>query len=73
LQLDVIALDDALKKLAQFDPQQSKIVELRFFGELSIEETAEALGLSTATVKRDWAVAKGWLFREMTTGGAGAS
>lgn len=73
LQLDVIALDDALKKLAQFDPQQSKIVELRFFGELSIEETAEAMGLSTATVKRDWAVAKGWLFREMTAGGAGAS
>lgn len=66
--LDLIALDDALNKLASFDEQQSKIVELRFFGELSIEETAEVLGISPATVKRDWAVAKAWLFRQMSTG-----
>ena len=64
--LDLIALDDALTKLASFDEQQSKIVELRFFGELSIEETAEVLGISPATVKRDWAVAKAWLFRQMS-------
>jgi RNA polymerase sigma factor (TIGR02999 family) len=65
--LDLIALDDALTKLAGFDEQQSKIVELRFFGELSIEETAEVLGISPATVKRDWAVAKAWLFRQMSS------
>jgi RNA polymerase sigma factor (TIGR02999 family) len=65
--LDLIALDDALTKLAGFDQQQSKIVELRFFGELSIEETAEVLGISPATVKRDWAVAKAWLFRQMSS------
>lgn len=68
--LDLIALDDALTKLAAFDGQQSKIVELRFFGELSIEETAEVLGISPATVKRDWAVAKAWLFRQMSSAGS---
>ena len=68
--LDLIALDDALNKLASFDEQQSKIVELRFFGELSIEETAEVLGISPATVKRDWAVAKAWLFRQMSSVGS---
>lgn len=68
--LDLIALDDALNKLAGFDEQQSKIVELRFFGELSIEETAEVLGISPATVKRDWAVAKAWLFRQMSSAGS---
>jgi len=52
--LDIIALDDALKLLAELDPQQSKVIELRFFGGLSIEETAEALGISPATVKREW-------------------
>ncbi len=71
--IDLIALDDALNKLAEFDPQQGRIVELRFFGELSIEETAEVLGVSPATVKRDWAVAKGWLFRQMSTGRPDAS
>jgi len=64
--IDLIALDAALDKLAELDPQQSRIVELRFFGELSIEETAEVAGVSPATVKREWALAKGWLFREMT-------
>jgi RNA polymerase sigma factor (TIGR02999 family) len=64
--LDLLALDDALTGLARLDPQQSRIVELRFFGGLSIEETAEVLGLSAATVKRDWSTARVWLHREMT-------
>lgn len=63
--LDVIALDEALTNLARFDPQQSRIVELRFFAGLSIEDTSEILKISPATVKRDWAMAKAWLFREM--------
>jgi len=62
---EIIALDDALKTLAKVDPQQSRIVELRFFGGLSIEETAEIVGVSPATVKRDWVTAKAWLFREL--------
>jgi len=65
-EMDLIALDDALNRLAGMDPQQSRIVELRFFGGLSIEETAEALRVSPATVKRDWAFARAWLYREMT-------
>ena len=64
--LDLITLDDALDGLARLDPQQSRIVELRFFGGLSIEETAEVMGLSPATVKRHWATARLWLQREMT-------
>ena len=67
--LDVVKLDDALVALAAFDPQQSRIVELRFFGGLSIEETAEVIGISPATVKRDWSMAKAWLHREMQAGG----
>ena len=67
VQLDVVALDDALSKLAQLDPQQERIVELRFFTGLSIEETAEALSISPATVKRDWATGRAWLYREMTS------
>lgn len=63
--LDLIALDDALGSLAQFDPQQSRVIELRFFAGLTIEETAEALGISPATVKRDWVTAKAWLFNEL--------
>ena len=55
--LDLTELDDALKGLAQLDPQQSRIVELRFFGGLTIEETAQALKISPATVKREWATA----------------
>jgi RNA polymerase sigma factor (TIGR02999 family) len=64
--LDLVALDDALNSLADLDPQQSRIVELRFFGGLSIEETAEVVHVSPATVKRDWSSAKAWLYREMT-------
>lgn len=63
---DVIALDDALTDLARVDEQQSRVVELRFFGGLTTEETAEVLGISASTVKRDWNVAKAWLTREMT-------
>jgi len=64
-----VALDDALKLLAQMDAQQAKIVELRFFGGLSVEDSAEALGISESTVKRDWASARAWLYREITEGG----
>jgi RNA polymerase sigma factor (TIGR02999 family) len=63
--VDLVALDDALKGLAQLDAQQSRIVELRFFGGLTIEETAQVLGISPATVKRDWATARVWLHHEM--------
>lgn len=69
--LDLVRLDDALKALAEFDPQQARAVELRFFGGLTIEETAEVLGVSTATVKRDWMIAKAWLRRELTGGRLG--
>ena len=61
----MVALDDALKKLARFDPQQSRIVELRFFGGLTIDETAEALSISPATIKREWVSAKAWLYQEL--------
>jgi RNA polymerase sigma factor (TIGR02999 family) len=64
--LDAVALDTALQKLEALDPDQGRIVELRFFGGLTVEETAAALGISPATVKREWAVAKGWLYRELT-------
>jgi RNA polymerase sigma factor (TIGR02999 family) len=63
---DLLALDDALEALARLDPQQSRIVELRFFGGLSIEETAEVLNLSPATVKRYWSTARVWLHRELS-------
>jgi len=63
--VDLKALDDALKGLARLDPQQSRIVELRFFGGLTIEETALALKISPATVKREWATARVWLHHEM--------
>ena len=64
--VDLIALDDALKDLARLDREQSRIVELRFFGGLSIEEMAEVLGISPATVKRHWSTARLWLHREMS-------
>lgn len=64
---DVVALDDALKSLAEVDPRQSQIVELRFFGGLSIEETAEVLAVSPGTVMRDWTLAKAWLRRAVTS------
>jgi len=63
--LDLLALDDALNGLAQISPQQSQIIELRFFSGLSIEDTSEVLGISPATVKRSWTAARAWLFREM--------
>ena len=63
--VDLVALDRALASLAELDPQQAKIVELRFFGGLSVEETAEALDISPATVKRHWTIAKAWLMREL--------
>ena len=63
--VDLVALDDALNELAKLDPQQSRIVELRFFAGLSIEETAEVLGISPATVKRHWTTARVWLHDEI--------
>jgi RNA polymerase sigma factor (TIGR02999 family) len=66
--LDLLALDDALRQLASLDPRQSQIVELRFFGGLSIEETAEAVNISPATIKREWATARLWLLQEMSGG-----
>jgi RNA polymerase sigma-70 factor (ECF subfamily) len=68
--IDFIALDDALEGLARLDPLQSRIVELRFFGGLSIDETADVLTLSPSTVKRHWETARLWLRREMVRGGA---
>ena len=62
----LVALDEALVRLEQVDPRQSKVVDCRFFGGLTIEETAAALDMSPRTVKRDWAVAQAWLHREMT-------
>jgi RNA polymerase sigma factor (sigma-70 family) len=64
--LDLVALEDALTQLSKLDPQQGRIVELRFFGGLSIEETAQVLRISSATVKRDWATARVWLLHEMS-------
>ena len=63
--VNLVLLDDALKALETLDPQQSQLVELRFFGGLSIEETAEAMDISPSTVKREWAVARAWLSREL--------
>jgi RNA polymerase sigma factor (TIGR02999 family) len=64
--LDIVALDEALARLAEIDEQQSRIVELRFFSGLTVEETAAVLAISPATVKRDWSMAKAWLHRELT-------
>ena len=66
---DLVSLDDALSALAVVDPRKSRVVELRFFGGLSVEETAEVLKVSPQTVLRDWKLAKVWLFREMSRGG----
>jgi len=63
---DIIAIDTALQSLAQLDPQQARVVELRFFAGLSIKGTAEALGISTATVSREWDLARAWLHRELS-------
>jgi RNA polymerase sigma factor (TIGR02999 family) len=67
---EIVMLDEALVKLAALDPRHGRVVELRFFAGLSIEETAEVLGISAATVKREWALAKAWLAREMGKGSA---
>jgi RNA polymerase sigma factor (TIGR02999 family) len=64
-ELDLVGLDDALNRLAAMDERQSRIVELRFFAGLSVEETAEVMGISTPTVKREWSSARAWLFREL--------
>ncbi|HZQ20905.1 MAG TPA: sigma-70 family RNA polymerase sigma factor [Terriglobales bacterium] len=63
--LDVMALDTALHELARVDQQQAQIVEMRFFAGLSIDETSQALGISPATVKRDWTMARAWLYRQL--------
>ena len=67
---DLVALDTAMNVLAQLDPRKVQVVEMRFFGGLSVEETAEVLKVSPVTVKRDWRAAKAWLYRELTGGAA---
>jgi RNA polymerase sigma-70 factor, ECF subfamily len=62
---DLVALDDAMNALARIDPRKVQVVEMRFFGGLGVEETAEVLQVSRATVKRDWSMAKAWLYREL--------
>lgn len=64
-EVELLALHDALERLAVIDPEQARLVELRYFGGLTIEETADALGVSPATVKREWALARAWLRREL--------
>ncbi len=66
--VNLVALDDAMNALARLDPRKVQVVEMRFFGGLSVEETAEVLKVSTVTVMRDWRTAKAWLYREMTGG-----
>jgi RNA polymerase sigma factor (TIGR02999 family) len=68
-EIDVLALDEALERLAEFDPQQARIVELRYFGGLTIEETAEIVGISAATVVREWTIAKAWLRADLSRSG----
>jgi RNA polymerase sigma factor (TIGR02999 family) len=70
---ELVALDEALTRLAEIDERKSKVVELRFFGGMSVEETAEALGVSPITIKRDWSTAKAWLYREIASEPAGES
>jgi RNA polymerase sigma-70 factor (ECF subfamily) len=70
--LDIVMLDGALTSLAAMDPRKAEIVEMRFFGGLNVEETAEVLRISPITVKRDWRAAKLWLYRELTGGGDAA-
>jgi RNA polymerase sigma factor (TIGR02999 family) len=69
--VDIIELNDALQLLESFDPRGAKVIELRFFGGLSVEETADVLGVSPKTVKRDWAAARVWLLKAMKDGGEG--
>jgi len=65
---DLVALDDAMTALAQLDPRKVRVVEMRFFGGLSVEETADVLKVSAVTVMRDWSTARAWLYRELTRG-----
>jgi RNA polymerase sigma factor (TIGR02999 family) len=62
---DLVALDDAMMRLAEFDSRKAQVVEMRFFGGLSVEETAEVLKISAVTVMRDWSTARAWLYREL--------
>ena len=71
--MDMVALDDALNELARLDPRKAQVVEMRFFGGLSVEETAEVLKISAVTVMRDWNTAKAWLYRELNSGTADGS
>jgi RNA polymerase sigma-70 factor, ECF subfamily len=66
---EILAVDEVLKRLAALNPRQAQVVELRYFGGLSVEETAEALGIATRTVKLDWAMAKGWMKSRLSSGG----
>jgi RNA polymerase sigma-70 factor (ECF subfamily) len=70
---NLVALDDATNALARMDPRKVQVVEMRFFGGLSVEETAEVLKVSTVTVKRDWRAARAWLYRELTGGASDGS
>lgn len=65
-EMDVVLLDDALRKLAEIDPRQSRIVEMRFFGGLTLEQISAALEIGSATVQRDWTTARAWLYRELS-------
>jgi len=65
---EILAVDEMLARLAELDPRQARVVELRYFGGLSVEETAEALGIATRTVKLDWAMAKGWMKSQLGAG-----
>jgi RNA polymerase sigma-70 factor, ECF subfamily len=69
-QTDIVALDDALRTLAEIDPRKARVVEMRFFGGLSVKETAEVLDVSQETVLRDWRLAKVWLLRQLSEGTA---
>jgi RNA polymerase sigma factor (TIGR02999 family) len=69
----LVALDDSLRRLDEHDPRQSRIVECRFFGDMRVEDTAEALGISPATVKRGWAMAQAWLYRDLKRAIEGSS
>ena len=69
-EIDLVYLDEALDALAELDARQAKVIELRFFTGLSISEASEALGISTATVQRDWVTAKAWLFDRLNRTGA---
>ncbi len=65
---EILAVDEVLTRLAELDPRQARVVELRYFGGLSVEETAEAMGIATRTVKLDWAMAKGWMKSQLSAG-----